>query len=102
VVGSRFTGIAEKPHPTLKHQLRGNKIALDEFGLPQRSEFSVWEWNLKIPVLRYLPRILAVISGHLRLLGGLPVTVEMAAQRVEDWEKFADQAPAGLLGPNPS
>ena len=52
-----------------------------------------------MPVLRYLPRLLAVISGDLRVVGGLPVSIEQAAQRMEDWEKFADQAPAGLIGP---
>ena len=81
------------------HRLRGNKIDLNDFGMPQRSEFSAVEWNVSAPVLRYLPRILAVISGDLSLMGTLPVSLETAAQRTEEWEKLADQAPAGLLGP---
>jgi mannose-1-phosphate guanylyltransferase/phosphomannomutase len=85
--------------PLQKQTLRGNKIILDDFGLPQRAEFVVWQLNVTMPVLRYLPRLLAVISGDLRVVGGLPVSIEQAAQRMEDWEKFADQAPAGLVGP---
>jgi len=81
------------------YRLRGNKIAQDDFGLPQRAAFSAWEYNVSAPVLRYLPRLFAVISGDLRLVGALPVSPEQAAQRTEEWEKFADQAPAGLLGP---
>jgi len=86
-----------KPFST--HRLRGNKIELDDFGMPQRTEFSAGEWNVSAPVLRYLPRILAVINGDLSLMGTLPVSLETAAQRTEEWEILADQAPAGLLGP---
>lgn len=85
--------------PFSKQLLRGNKIKLDDFGLPQRAEFTAWTCNVSVPVLRYLPRVLAVVGGDLRLVGALPVTVEAALQRTEEWEKFADQAPAGLLGP---
>lgn len=92
--------LLQKPAtPLIKRRLRGNKIQLDDFGLPQRAEFSAWEFQVSSPVLRFLPRVLAVVSGDLRLVGALPVSVETAAQRTEDWEKFADQAPAGLLGP---
>jgi len=92
--------LARKPAKAfVKSCLRGNKIQLDEFGLPQRAEFKTWEFQLNSPVLRFLPRIIAVISGDLRLVGALPVTLEAAGQRTEDWEKFADQAHAGLLGP---
>lgn len=82
-----------------EYRLRGNKIEQDDFGLPQRAGFSTWEYNVTAPVLRHLPRLFAVISGDLRLVGALPVSPERAAQRTEEWEKFADQAPAGLFGP---
>lgn len=92
--------LLQKPATAFSKQtLRGNKITLDDCGLPQRTEFITWTCNVGVPVLRYLPRLLAVISGHLRLVGALPVSLEQASQRTEDWEKFADQAPAGLLGP---
>ena len=86
-----------KPFNSLR--LRGNKIELNEFGAPQRKDFSAVEWAVNAPVLRYLPRILAVISGDLNVIGTLPVSIETASRRTEDWEKFADRAPAGLLGP---
>lgn len=82
-----------------RQRLRGNKIALNDFGMPERTEFWVGEWQVDAPVLRHLPRILAVISGDLSLMGTLPVTLEVAAERTEEWEKLADLAPAGLLGP---
>jgi hypothetical protein len=80
-------------------RLRGNKIDLNEFGMPQRTEFTAVEWNVSAPVLRYLPRILAVINGNLSLIGTLPVSLETASLRTEEWEKLADKVPAGLLGP---
>ena len=80
-------------------RLRGNKINLNDFGIPERVEFSAGEWNVNTPILRFLPRIIAVVSGDLTLVGALPVSLEVAAQRTEEWEKLADQAPSGLLGP---
>ena len=85
--------------PYLIKRLRGNKIDLNDFGAPERTEFSVGEWNVSAPVLRYLPRILAVISGDLSFMGSLPVNLETAEKRIEEWEKLADQTPSGLLGP---
>jgi hypothetical protein len=85
--------------PYCINRLRGNKIALNDFGMPERTEFSAGEWNVSAPVLRYLPRILAVISGDLCLMGSLPVSLEAAAKRIEEWERLADQTPSGLLGP---
>jgi lipopolysaccharide/colanic/teichoic acid biosynthesis glycosyltransferase len=52
-----------------------------------------------VPILRFLPRVLAVVSGDLRLVGGLPTRLEKAVQASEDWEKFAYQTWSGLLGP---
>ena len=93
-------GLLQNPtRPYCKRRLRGNKIALNDFGMPERTEFSAMEWNVSAPVLRYLPRLLAVISGDLNLIGSLPVSLAAAALRSEAWEKLADQAPAGLLGP---
>lgn len=95
-----FLAFVQNPtKPFCIYRLRGNKIELNDFGMPQRSEFSAGEWNVNVPVLRYLPRVIAVASGHLSLIGTLPVSLETAAQRTEEWEKLADKAPAGLLGP---
>lgn len=94
-----YAAVQNPSQPLVKEILRGNKIILDDFGLPQRAPFNTWQCNASPPILRFLPRLLAVISGDLRLVGALPVTPETASLRIEDWEKFADQAPAGLLGP---
>ncbi|WP_295383859.1 NDP-sugar synthase [uncultured Thiodictyon sp.] len=56
-------------------------------------------WNTEIPVLRHLPRLLAVIAGHLRLVGVSPLTPAEDATRTEDWQRVRDQSPVGLLGP---
>ncbi len=81
-------------------RLRGNRIELTEFGERQRTEFTAWEWATQRPLLRALPKILAVVSGDLRLVGVEPVTIEQANRRTEEWERYADGAPAGLIGPS--
>ena len=80
-------------------RLRGNRVAFGDFGQRERVEFTAFEWCTRIPLLRYLPRLLAVINGDLRLVGVEPVTRGQAEQRVAEWEKLADSAPAGLIGP---
>lgn len=90
----------ENPQAWLRcRSLRGNRISLSEFGERQRAEFKAWEWATRRPLLRALPRLLAVVSGDLRLFGVEAVTLEQAARRCEEWELLADQAPAGLFGP---
>lgn len=69
-------------------------------GVPSgRETFRCWQWNTRVPVLRELPALLAVISGRLRLLGPAPLTPEDAATRTDDWQFVPDRVPAGLLGP---
>ncbi|MFM8332824.1 MAG: sugar phosphate nucleotidyltransferase [Candidatus Methylumidiphilus sp.] len=80
-------------------RLRGNRIELSEFGERQRAEFKAWEWATRRPLLRSLPHLLGVVSGDLRLVGVEPVSLEQAERRTEEWERLADQAPAGLIGP---
>jgi len=65
---------------------------------PSRS-FSLKQWNTRIPVLRYLPGLIAAVRGDLRLVGVSPLTPEESAARTEDWQMVRDQAPVGLLGP---
>jgi NDP-sugar pyrophosphorylase family protein len=61
--------------------------------------FTARYWNTKIPVLRNLPRLVAVVQGNLRLVGVSPLTPEESEARTEDWQMVRDQAPVGLLGP---
>jgi hypothetical protein len=61
--------------------------------------FIAKHWNTKIPILRNLPRLLAVVRGDLRLVGVSPLTPDESTARTEDWQMVRDQAPVGLLGP---
>jgi hypothetical protein len=74
-------------------KLRGNRLEFDEFGNRHRRVFVTWEWATAIPVLRHLPRLLAVVSGDLRLVGVEPLTPEQVDDRLEEWERVSDQAP---------
>ena len=71
----------------------------DVFGSPRRRVFVAREWATTIPVLRYLPRWLAVVNGDLRLVGVELLTPEPVDDRLEQWEPVGDQAPARLIGP---
>jgi lipopolysaccharide/colanic/teichoic acid biosynthesis glycosyltransferase len=99
LLAAGLVAVQNPAKPFISTRLRGNKIALDDFGQPNRAEFNAWECNVSAPVLRFLPRLLAVISGDLRLVGGLPVSCEQAQSGTEDWEKFAYQTWSGLIGP---
>jgi NDP-sugar pyrophosphorylase family protein len=79
--------------------LRGNKREIDAFGQVKRRDFTALEWRTPIPVLRGLPRLLAVVSGDLRLVGVTPLSPEEADGLQDDWERTREQAPAGLVGP---
>jgi len=86
--------------PLTRSRLRGNRIELNEYGIRQRRAFTTFEWHCDPPVLRYLPRLLAVASGDLRLVGALPISEGQAVERIESWQREADRAPAGLIGPS--
>ncbi|QQS54743.1 MAG: NDP-sugar synthase [Candidatus Competibacteraceae bacterium] len=85
--------------PLRETRLRGNRLEFDEIGGRRRQAFVAMEWMTSIPLLRHLPRLLAVVSGDLRLVGAEPLTPEQADSQREDWERLADRAPAGLIGP---
>ena len=97
-LAAALTGNPNTP-PLRETPLRGNRLEFDEFGNRRRRVFVAREWVTTVPVLRYLPRLLAVVSGDLRLIGAEPLTPEQVDDRPEAWERVADQAPAGLIGP---
>jgi hypothetical protein len=72
----------------VKRWLRGNRIGLSEFGRRQRLEFTAYEWNTRVP----LPRILAVLTGDLRVMGEESVTPEQAESRLTEWERLMSDA----------
>jgi NDP-sugar pyrophosphorylase family protein len=79
-------------------ELLGNRSSLPAEGATTQV-FVAKSWNTAIPVLRFLPRLLAVVRGDLRLVGVSPLTPDESAARTEDWQMVRDQAPVGLLGP---
>ncbi len=81
-----------------RQELVGNRSALRR-GCRHANGFKDGRWDTPIPILRHLPRLLAVVSGDLRLLGVSPMTPEELQARDEDWEMVRDQAPVGLIGP---
>jgi NDP-sugar pyrophosphorylase family protein len=62
-------------------------------------EFEAYEFATSVPLLRRLPYLLAVVSGHLSLVGVEPLETERAAARAEEWERVRDQGKVGLFGP---
>ena len=89
--------LPKTPQWFCKQSLRGNKVIINECGMPERVIFTGWQWQVNAPVLRYLPRLLAVTAGHLHLVGTAAVSQELAAQRSGAWQQLADTAPAGLF-----
>jgi len=89
-----------KPYAPLHHnKLCGNLKIIDDDGNVQCKEFLALEWNVSVPILRHLPKILSVIKGDLRLIGVEAKTLHELRCRQADWEFVRDQAPVGLLGP---
>jgi mannose-1-phosphate guanylyltransferase/phosphomannomutase len=79
-------------------ELVGNRASPTGHGASSNG-FMARQWNTKIPILRNLPRLLAVVQGDLRLVGVSPLKHEESMARTEDWQMVRDQAPVGLLGP---
>lgn len=78
--------VASRPgEPVRRSQLIGNKQG-------GKQAFHTWQWNTRVPVLRDLPRLLAVIRGHIGLVGVRPRLAEEGI----DQEPLA---PAGIFGP---
>lgn len=80
--------------------LVGNRLEFNPAGMRQRRVFETREFACSSPLLRHLPRLWAVISGDLRLIGVTPLTPQQASKRREAWEKVRDSAPVGLIGPS--
>lgn len=83
------------PAPLRWLRLRSNKCHPDE----AHAEFTTCEWEVSTPVLRYLPLLLAVVAGHINLVGARPRPVDDTPAGSAPWEHIACETPAGLLGP---
>jgi mannose-1-phosphate guanylyltransferase / phosphomannomutase len=90
-----IAALAADPHHPIRHSiLLGNRRAMT-----RRIEFGAYQFSALLPILRYLPYLLSVAAGHLRLVGVEPLAPAAAAARTEEWEFVRDEAPSGLFGP---
>jgi len=83
-----------------KRMLIGNLTCRGDSGEEQRREFKTAELAINFPVLRHLPKLWAVVMGHLRLIGVRPLSLKELEGKREEWERIRDQAPCGLLVPS--
>ncbi len=88
--------LASPAQPLRTMRLRGNVA-----GRPRGADrdFQTLEWATAVPVLRHLPRLLAVVSGRLRLVGVEPLAPAEIETLREPWQRRREDAPAGLVGP---
>lgn len=95
-----IAGLLGNPRaPFRRVRLLGNRREPGLDGRAARCEFAAWETATRVPILRDLPKLAAVVAGHLRLVGVSPLTPAEAAAPAEEWEQLRDEAPVGLIGP---
>lgn len=90
--------LALRAHPTqpIRTVTLLNQRTIQEcLGQVGAAEFNSWEWATSIPILRYLPRLLAVITGKLRLIG-IASEVETATHVLPHLHRCP---PLGMLSP---
>ncbi len=98
-VAAATSVFANPSSPLTKVRLYGNQAARLKEAQEADLAFSAWQWATPVPLLRYLPMLLNVMAGHLRLVGSVPLSTEEAASRRDEWEKTRDELPPGLIGP---
>lgn len=91
--------LADLTCPLRTIELLGNRTTVGPDGRRVRRTFSATEAATRVPILRHLPLLMAVVRGDLRLVGVTPLAPAEAARRTEDWERLRDRAPVGLIGP---
>lgn len=92
--------LAARPSaPFRRVTLGGARRERDETGAMGRKPFWTLEGATKVPVLRHLPRLVAVVAGNLALVGVSPLPPAEEAALDEEWAAPRREAPAGLLGP---
>jgi hypothetical protein len=91
-----LVALRENPqHPIKKVILADNQSVKSKFGQFYPSEFESWEWATSIPLLRYLPRLFAVIWGKLRLIGISPELTSVSVIMTNSHT----HPPIGLISP---
>ncbi|HKD68676.1 MAG TPA: NDP-sugar synthase [Candidatus Binataceae bacterium] len=90
--------ISRPTHPFRRVRLVGNK--LDRAGgIERRKIFVTLEGATPVPALKWLPLLLAVLGGNLRMIGVEAMPPEREAMLEADWERLREEAPVGLIGP---
>jgi len=82
--------------PYCRMQYVGNKAA------PQVGEvvtFNTIEFSCERAWLRRLPLVLAIASGHIRLVGVSICAPDELGDRTDSWQTIRDSYPSGALGP---
>lgn len=93
-----FDAVAQAPgRPLRRVALLGSRRVAG--GRREAGEIPVLESASTIPVLRFLPRLLAVAKGDLALVGVRPLPSDQRADDTDEWARVRDRAPAGLVGP---
>lgn len=78
--------------------LRSQRLVSNRKRGSARSDFRAFEFATAIPLFRYLPYLLAVVSGHLRLVGVAPCEVSRDAASSKEWEPGRNEGDASLFG----
>jgi mannose-1-phosphate guanylyltransferase / phosphomannomutase len=88
-----IAAVAENPRrPVRSRLLLGNRKQ------EKSVEFRALEFEVSITALRYLPYLLPVVAGHLRLIGESPFESGRFAPSEEKFEMIRDRGFAGLSG----
>jgi hypothetical protein len=92
--------VVDPRRPFRTVRLIGNRSrARHGLRLRDRVPFNAVEAAVRVPILRHLPKLCAVVQGHLRVIGVRPRGAEAVATKGEEWERLGQEAPAGLVGP---
>jgi len=98
-IAASWAIIRTPDRPLVKLTVHNHFKVMSETGTWQPRTFTTWEWQLPSPILQHLPKLWAVVQGHMRLIGVSAETPAQACKRTLAWEKQRDLAPVGLLGP---
>lgn len=82
-------------NPLRTISLYSNDYHIDEFGQLRPYTFTAFEWQTTVPILRHLPKLWAVITGKLTLIGIAP---KSATNTNNDTPQYLPSTSYGLLG----
>jgi mannose-1-phosphate guanylyltransferase / phosphomannomutase len=90
--------ISQPSRPFRRLTLVGNKIDRED-GIERRRPFVTFESATSVPALKWLPLLLGVASGNLRMIGCEAMTPERTAALEAEWGQLREETPIGLIGP---